>query len=107
MTSDVPLINSLRKLCALAEQAAGCDSIWLASVADDLVALVLAQRLDPRRRRSLAVARHMAITVEAMQRAGHTNGEAVGALCRRHGLGRSRIYELLKLSGNNAGRIRR
>ena len=42
MTSDAPLIDRLRSLCALAEQS-GCDRIWLASVADDLVALVLAQ----------------------------------------------------------------
>jgi hypothetical protein len=106
MTSDAPLIDRLRTLCALAEQS-GCDSIWLASVADDLVALVLAQRLDPRRRRSLAVARHMAITLEAMQRAGFTHGRAVSALRQRHGLSRSRVYALLQLSCDMKGQITR
>jgi hypothetical protein len=97
MTSDAsPLIDRLRLLCEYAQRA-GADATWLADTVDVLVEAILAQRLDPRRRRTLAVARSMAITVEAMQRAGHTHGAAVAALRRRHGKSRSRVYALLAL----------
>jgi hypothetical protein len=106
MIRNAPLVARLRTLLSIAEQA-GCDRVWLHDTADALVEVVLAQRIDPRRRRSLAKATTLAIALRSMQRAGFTHGGAVGALGTRHGLSRSRVYELLKLSGNNAGRIRR
>jgi hypothetical protein len=106
MTSDAPLIDRLRTLCTLAEQS-GCDRAWLANVADDLVALILDQRQDPRRRRSHVQAAQMANVVRSMRQAGHTNGQAVEALCRRHGLRRSWVYELLQMSGDITGHKRR
>jgi hypothetical protein len=106
MNSNAPLVDRLRILCDYAQRA-GADRAWLAATADALVALILDQRTDPRRRRSRAQAAYMANVVTAMRQAGHTHGQAVTALCRRHGLRRSWVYELLKLSGNNAGRIRR
>jgi hypothetical protein len=106
MTSDAPLVDRLRILCDYA-QAAGADRAWLATVADDLVALVLAQTTDPRRRRSRARAAQMANVVRSMCQAGHTNGQAVEALCRRHGLRRSWVYELLQMSGDITGHKRR
>jgi hypothetical protein len=106
MTSAAPLADRLRILCEYAQRA-GADSAWLAATADDLVALILEQRLDPRRRRSRVQAAQMANAVRSMRQAGHTNGEAVGALCRRYGLRRSWVYELLEMSGNNSGQIKR
>jgi hypothetical protein len=108
MTSDAsPLIDRLRLLCEYAQRA-GADATWLASIADDLMLLIVNQRqADPRRRRSHAQAAQMAITVQAMRRAGHTHGEAVAALCRRHGIGRSWAYELLHMSADISGQKRR
>jgi len=106
MTSDAPLIDRLRTLCTLAEQS-GCDPVWLASIADDLFALILNQRQDPRRRRSHVQASQMANAVRSMRQAGHTNGQAVTALCRRHGIGRSWAYELLQMSADISGHIKR
>jgi hypothetical protein len=97
MNSNAPLlIDRLRKLCDYA-QAAGADRDWLAATADALVEVVLAQRIDPRHRRSLAKATTLAISVEAMQRSGFAHGRAVSALRQRHGLSRSRVYALLSL----------
>jgi hypothetical protein len=106
MTSPAPLLDSLRELCSIALRA-GADSEWVRETAEGIVNVLLAQRYDPRRRRSRAQAAHMAITVRMMERAGHTHGQAVEALCRRHGLRRSWVYELLKLSGDFTGQNKR
>jgi hypothetical protein len=106
MTGDAPLIERLRALCALAEQS-GCDRAWLARVADDLFALIHDQRQDPRRRRSHVQAAQMANAVRSMRQAGHTNGQAVAALCRRHGIRRSWAYELLQMSADISGHNKR
>jgi len=106
MPQHAPLVDRLRTLCAYAQRA-GADPDWLAATADDLVAMILSQRLDPRYRKSLAKAATLAIGLESMQRAGFTRGRAVGALRQRHGLSRSRVYALLKLSSDITGHNRR
>ena len=102
---DPDLFSRLSQLCEYAQRA-GADSTWVNETADSIVQVLLAQRFDARHRRSRAQAAHMAITVRLMQRAGHSHGQAVAALCQRHALHRSRVYELLKLSGDITGRKR-
>jgi hypothetical protein len=107
MTSPAPLLDSLRKLLSIAERA-GADSVWLGDTADALVALILAQRIDPRHRRSLARADTLASAVESMQRAGYGRAASVEAVRARNGpLSKSRMYALLQLSCDIAGQIKR
>ena len=95
------LLSRLRFLLAIAQSAA--PDAWIQESADQIVSAMLdlqkfqRDAIDPRRRVSLAQAAQMAHSFKAMRQAGHTGADAVRALRERHGLGRSRVYELLAL----------
>jgi hypothetical protein len=94
---DAHLLESLHRLCEYA-QAAGAPAAWITQTADRISdALLMLNRTDPRRRRSLAKAAQMANALMAMRQAGYTHGAAVAALCKRHRLGKSQVYNLLKM----------
>jgi hypothetical protein len=94
---DPHLLGSLRQLCEYAQRA-GAPAAWIVQTADRICsALMILDRLDPRRARSLTKAAQMAITLKAMRKAGLTHGEAVAALGKRYRLGKSQVYDLLKL----------
>jgi len=90
----MPADATLRKLFALAA-AGGADPTWLRQAADQLVAQMLELRelrrmVNPRRRRTLELARR----VKALRE----KGVAAAALQQRFGVSRTRIYQLLQLS---------
>jgi hypothetical protein len=108
MTSPAPLLDSLDKLCSLAERG-GADPVWLRATADGIFEVLLAAQRNKRHQRTLAVAHQMAHVATAMRQQGHSPGECVGALRRRYGKSRSRVYALLAMSNvlHSAGRLRR
>jgi hypothetical protein len=108
MTSPEQLLDSLRKLLSIAERA-GADPAWVRATVDGIVELVLAQRIDARHERTLAIAQQMASVVTAMRQQGYTPGQRLEALRRRYGKSRSRVYALLAMgmSRKHAGHFER
>jgi hypothetical protein len=94
---DPHLLASLHRLCEYAQRA-GAPAAWIEQTADRICnALLILDRTDPRRQKSLAKAAQMAIALKAMRQAGYTHGAAVAVLGKRHRLGKSQVYALLKL----------